>query len=244
MNPIPLLQQGIFFQNLDEAALTTIVQAATTQTHPEGHFLFHESDPATTFFVIIQGRVRLSQVTEDGRQVILGFIAPGEGVGIIAAIPQAIYPLAAQTAEPCTLLCWDSNTLQWLMERYPIIAYHTLKMLAGRFVELQNRYRELATERVERRIARTVLRLADQTGRKQERGVLIDMPLSRQELAEMTGTTLYTVSRTLSQWEQRGIVETGREWIRVRQPDMLVTIAEDLLTTASKTPPDMPPCLR
>jgi CRP-like cAMP-binding protein len=93
---------------------------------------------------------------------------------------------------------------------------------------VQERLRELATERVEQRVARTLLRLARQVGRKVEGGVLIDMPLSRQDLAEMTGTTLYTVSRILSQWEQQHLVETGRERILIRQPHGLVAIAEDL----------------
>jgi CRP-like cAMP-binding protein len=103
-----------------------------------------------------------------------------------------------------------------------------LRLVAGRFQELQKRYRELATERVERRIARALLRLARQTGRRTEGGVLLDLPLSRQDLGEMTGTTLYTVSRTLSSWEQQRLIETGRERIIIRNPHGLVSIAEDL----------------
>jgi CRP-like cAMP-binding protein len=86
----------------------------------------------------------------------------------------------------------------------------------------------LATERVERRIAHGLLRLARQIGRDVDGGVLIDLTLSRQDIAEMTGTTLYTVSRTLSGWEQRGIVRTGRERVLVRRLDELQAIAEDL----------------
>jgi CRP-like cAMP-binding protein len=242
-NALPTIRNVIFFQGLDEAALDVIAAAATHRQLAEEAFLFHEGEAATAFFVLQEGRVRLSQITEDGKQVILGFLGECEGVGIIAALPHAEYPLSAQATEACTLLAWDSLTLQHLMERYPVIAYHTLRMLAGRFVELQTRYRELATERVERRIARAVLRLTQQAGRQQASGVLIDMPLSRQDIADMTGTTLYTVSRTLSQWEQRSIIETGREWVRVCLPHELVSIAEDL-PPESPTTPDPPACLR
>ncbi len=238
-----LLQQVIFFQGLDTAALEDIARAATRRTLAADAMLFHEGDPADAFFVLLQGRMRLSQLAADGRQVILGFLSTGEGVGIIAAIPHADYPLSVQALEPSVLLRWERATLYTLMEHHPLIAYHTLRMVAGRFVELQTRYRELATERVERRIARALLRLAQQAGQHDARGVLIDMALSRQDLAEMTGTTLYTVSRTLSQWEQRGIIESGRAWVRVCLHHALVAIAEDLPDSAAP-PPDPPPCLR
>jgi CRP-like cAMP-binding protein len=110
----------------------------------------------------------------------------------------------------------------------PRLALNGMKVIAGRFAELQDRYRELATERVERRVARALLRLVRQVGRQIEGGVLIDMPLSRQDLAEMTGTTLYTVSRILSKWEERGLVDGGRERVVLRKSHELVIIAEDL----------------
>ncbi len=225
---IASLRNGIFFQGLDDAELHAIAQAATTNHFTEEQFLFYESDPATTFFVVLEGRVRLIQATESGRQVILGFVGPTEGVGIIAAFSHALYPLSAQADQACTALGWDSVTLMDLMERYPIIAFRTLRMLAGRFVDLQARYREMITERVEQRIARAVVRLSRQAGKKEGHGVRIDMSISRQDIADMTGTTLYTVSRTLSRWEQQGILETGREWIKILLPHQLVTIAEDL----------------
>jgi CRP-like cAMP-binding protein len=114
------------------------------------------------------------------------------------------------------------------MERYPQISLNGLRLIAGRFRELQDRYRELATERVEQRVARALVRLTRQVGKRTEEGVLIDLPLSRQDLGEMTGTTLYTVSRIMSRWEQAGLVVTGRERIVIRNPHGLVIIAEDL----------------
>ncbi len=94
--------------------------------------------------------------------------------------------------------------------------------------EMHARFRELATERVERRVARALLRLASQAGRRLADGVLIDLPLSRQEIAEMTGTTLFTVSRLLSEWERRGMIDAGRERVVIRNPHELVLIAEDI----------------
>jgi CRP-like cAMP-binding protein len=92
--------------------------------------------------------------------------------------------------------------------------------------EMQARYRELATEKVERRIAHALLRLTAQLGTRNETGQ-IELPFTRQELAEMSGTTLFTVSRTLSEWERRGLVETGRERVTIRTPHDLVKLAEE-----------------
>jgi CRP-like cAMP-binding protein len=167
-------------------------------------------------------------VTPEGHQVIIRFLGPGEGMGIIVVLSNTIYPLSAEVVTDCTALKWDYEATVLLMEDFPRLALNGLRLVAGRFHELQNRYRELATERVERRVARALLRLARQTGRRTERGVLIDLPLSRQDLGEMTGTTLYTVSRILSNWEQQELIETGRERVTILNPHGLVIIAEDL----------------
>ena len=103
-----------------------------------------------------------------------------------------------------------------------------MDLMTGYIQEMQERYHELATERVQQRIARVLLRLAAQSGRKMESGVLIDLSFSRQDLAEMTGTTLFSVSRILNQWETQGLVKVGREKVVVVFPHGLVRIAEDL----------------
>lgn len=217
-----------FFHGLDTTMLAAIAQAGREQRVARDAFFFYQDEPATTFAVLLEGQARLTQIMPDGHQIILGFIGPGQEVGILAAIEHAEYPLTLQAVSDCVALTWDRKVLLDLLERYPILALRALRMVAGRFVQLQNQYRELATERVERRIARTLLRLVAQAGQQEADGVRIDLPLSRQDLAEMTGTTLYTVSRTLSQWEKHGFVESGRERVLIRSVSDLTLIAEDL----------------
>jgi CRP-like cAMP-binding protein len=85
----------------------------------------------------------------------------------------------------------------------------------------------MSTQQVERRVAHALLRLAKQAGRKVDDGIEIDFPISRQDIAEMTGTTLHTVSRTLSAWEQQGLIESGRQRIVLRDPHRLFGLAEE-----------------
>ncbi len=222
------LKESTLFAGLDDDALAEVARAARLRRVKDGGFFFHEGDPATTLYVLTEGRVKFTQVTAEGHQVLLRAIGPGETFGAVAALGDAVHPASGQAVGDCAALGWSSEAINSLMERFPRIALNALRFLAGRLAEFQDRYRELATERVERRLARALLRLAQQMGRPLESRLLIDLPLSRQDIAEMTGTTLFTVSRTLSAWEQRGILEGGRERVLIRKPLELVRIAEDL----------------
>lgn len=223
-----LLAQSQPFRGLHVAELRAVLQAAHRHQVERDAFFFHQGDPAATFYVLTQGEAKLTQVTSDGHQMLVRFVGPGEEFGVIAALSNAVYTLSAQAVEDCLALVWDGETVAQMMERYPRIVLNMLHLVAGHYKRLLDRYQELVTERVERRVARALLRLARQVGQKVEDGVLIGLPLSREDLAEMTGTTLYTVSRILSRWEHQGFVEAGRERVLIHHPHALVAIAEDL----------------
>ena len=229
---LELLTRSPLFRGADTAELEAALAVAGRRRKEKGEYFFHQDEPADYFYVIIEGQVRLSQLTPEGHQVIIHFMGPGDGLGIIVALSNTYYPLSAEAVTDSLALRWDYDSTIRLMEKYSRLGLNGLRLVAGRFQDLQDRYRELSTERVERRVARVLLRLARQTGRRTDAGVLLDLPLSRQDLGEMTGTTLYTVSRTLSGWEQQGLIETGRERIVICNPHGLVSIAEDLPGTA------------
>ena len=221
------LRRAPVFWDLGETGLAGVAGAARCRSLERGTFFFHEGDPATMLYLLLEGRVRLTQVSAEGQQVLLRLVSAGDPFGWIGSLGGSRYPSSAEAADDCVALAWDHETMASLMERHPQLALAALKMLAGQVQELQERYRELATERVERRVARALLRLSVQTGRQVPGGILLDIRLSRQDLAEMTGTTLYTVSRILSRWEQAGLVKSRRERVLIRQPQGLVHVAED-----------------
>ncbi|HMN62349.1 MAG TPA: Crp/Fnr family transcriptional regulator, partial [Anaerolinea sp.] len=166
--------------------------------------------------------------TPDGQQVLLRVLGAWDLFAVVALVENATYPVTAEVADDCQAYYWTRPVLMDLVKRIPGLALSAMRLMSERLQEYQDRVRELSTERVERRLARAILRLANQTGRAVAEGVLIDLPLTRQDLAEMTGTTLFTVSRILSQWEQQELVISGREKIIIRFPHGLVRIAEDL----------------
>jgi CRP/FNR family transcriptional regulator, nitrogen oxide reductase regulator len=216
------------FLDLSVPQMEVIRSEARGLSFEEGSFVFYQDDPAERIFVLKSGRIKLYQTTDDGQQVIMRVMTPGMMFAAISMVEGAVYPVSAEAAQHSQVIYWSQETMLTLIGRFPQMAVNALKILAGHVREFQNRYRELATERVERRLARTVLRLASQTGRKTDEGVLLDLPLTRQDLAEMTGTTLFTVSRILSQWENQELVLASRERLVVRFPHGLVRIAEDL----------------
>lgn len=187
-----------------------------------------QGDPGVMLCLLIKGKVKLTQVTPQGQQLILEYINPGREFGLLAVLTATEYPISAQAVGDCEALAWSRQALYRLMQEFHPISLNAMNILALHIRHLQNLLQELTTQRVERRIARILLRLAQQSGYKTDEGVIIDLPLTRQDLAEMAGTTLYTVSRTLKQWEKQGLILSKRRQIVITFTHGLVSVADDL----------------
>jgi CRP/FNR family transcriptional regulator, nitrogen oxide reductase regulator len=225
---IDVLSGVRLFHRLGAEQLAEVAAEARLVRKDPGARFFIQGDEAHTLFVVMQGRVKVSQITPEGHQIVVRYAGEGEMFGCVPLYGGREYPATGEAVTPSEVLSWTRATMDRLMRRYPPIAANALELLGQELSEIRTRYQELATERVERRVARALLRLVRQAGRKVDGGVLIDFPVSRQDLAEITGTTLHTVSRILSGWEQQGIVSSGRRRIVIRRPHGLVSIAEDL----------------
>lgn len=227
-NRLQMLSGAGFFAGLDTEALAVVLEAADEQRVDAGTVFFRQDDPATKLYLLTMGRVKLTQLTPEGQQVLLRIVERGEMFGGIAVLTQAACPVTAEAAEDCLFLMWTGSTMHRLIEKLPQIALNALQHMSSRVQDLQHRVRELATERVEQRIARALVRLAAQAGERTSEGVRIAMSLTRRDLGELTGSTLYTVSRTLSRWESNGLIKSGRERVVICKPHELTAIAEDL----------------
>ncbi len=216
------------FEGLSLDTLAQIVSVSYPKHANAGDFFFNEGDQADAFLVLMAGRVKLTQLTPDGQQIVLRLIGPGDAFGGVGVFGDPTYPVSAEAVETASALAWGSVTMRQLLETQNQIALNALRFVANRYHDLQRRYRQAMTERVERRVARALLRLVQEAGRRVDTGIEIDFPISRQDIAEMTGTTLFTVSRLLSAWEERGIVKSGRQHIVLTKPHALVAIAEDI----------------
>jgi len=225
---IATLERVPLFEGLGPAGLRQLLERADIRRFALGQVLFRQEEPARLLYVLQSGRVRVSEITVEGEEVLLRFIDPGQMLGGMATLDKTTYPVTAEAAIETRAPVWSHDAIDELIDEYPQLARNAMQLMVARISELQERYVELATERVEQRVASAVLRLAEQTGRRTAEGVLLDLQLSRQDLAAMTGTTLYTVSRMLNRWSEEGILSLGRKRVTVKRPHALVVIADNL----------------
>lgn len=222
-----IVRKSSLFRALSRENFAVLMENGILRSVEEEAFFFMQGDAATHVYVLCEGRVSLLQYTPNGQQITLRLVTQGQTFGGIALLqPSSGYPVTAQAMEDCLALGWQAHFLQKLAERESSIMLNTMELMHHYILELQERQQALSAARVEQRIARTLLKLASQSGRKVEQGILIDFPLTRQEIAEMCGTTIFTVSRTLNEWERKGLLEIGREKVVIREPHGLVKIAE------------------
>jgi CRP-like cAMP-binding protein len=206
--------------------LGEILREARSVRYPKHSAVFEQGQQAHSFFVLLHGHVRASKTTPAGEQIVVRYVAPGETFGVAMAIGLQHYPATATAVDDSVALLWPSGAWPRLVAKFPALATNTLQTIGARLQETHTRVVEMSTQQVEQRIAHALLRLAKQSGRKVEHGVEIDFPISRQDIAQMTGTTLHTVSRTLSSWESRGLIESGRQRIVLLEPHKLFVLAE------------------
>jgi CRP-like cAMP-binding protein len=224
---IDILARSELFRGVPLDALREVQAVAFRKRFAAGDTVLRQDDAVATLYIVVVGRLRVTQTALDGQQIIIRYLGPGEVAGYSSLSGGDVHPGTVAAVDDSHLIGMPSAMLREIMVRHSSIAMNAASLLGARYRDLQVRLRELATEKVERRIAHTLLRLGQQAGRRTARGIEIVFPLSRQDLAEMCGTTLHTVSRTLSGWETRGIVDSGRRRVVIAQPDALNDVAEE-----------------
>lgn len=220
------LDKSEIFEGLTNEQFATLLQQGEQQSLQPKSILFLQGDVAEKCFLVKQGRLKLTKLNEHGKEVILRYISFGELAAATAVLRNKTYPVTAECVDETVVICWNKPTILALMRQYPEIAINLLSIVFDRIDELQDRYLEVCTEHVDQRIARSLLRLMRRAGKKTSEGIHIDIPLSRQNIADYSGTTLYTVSRTLSGWEKKGWIKSGREKIIIKDIHSLVLFAE------------------
>jgi CRP-like cAMP-binding protein len=189
--------------------------------------LFFEGEPPESLYAVLDGHVKLIKHSDDGRDVILRVAMPGDVLGAVSAFGRRPHPFTALAMVPVTSLRVAGTDFAAIMKRFPPVAVQTVDDLIERLLEAHETMKSLATERVERRIARQLVRLVDRTGRPVADGVAIGVPLTRQDVADLAGTTVETAIRILSRWRREGRVRTVDGRIVVGDVTALRAVAEE-----------------
>jgi CRP/FNR family transcriptional regulator, nitrogen oxide reductase regulator len=218
------VERAPLFRGLARAECEELTRLTRERRVVRKECFFLQGEPAEDVVLLCVGRVKMSHVAPDGDRIILRLAGPGEAFGALDVAPGATYSASAEALEPSHALLWDRRAIDAFVERNPVLLRNVIRIVAERMRSLEQRCSELSGQRVPQRVASTLLRLLGQVGRSADGGVLIG--LSREELAEMTGTTLFSVSRLLGEWEAQCLVKPRREGVVVINAQRLAALAD------------------
>ena len=220
-----VLRRSRIFDGLSDPERERWLAQGTSSSLRRGDTLARQGEPARHFYLVESGSLKVLQLTAEGTELIVRFISPGEPFGGVVALGDSAYPVSAVAAQPTIVRGWTREALADLLGQHPQVRINIMREMAMHMTDALTRVRELTTARVGQRLAHTLLRLTRQCGQSSPDGVLITQPLTRQELADLIGSTLYTVSRTLANWESRGLIESRKRLLFVRSTKGLEDVA-------------------
>jgi CRP/FNR family transcriptional regulator, nitrogen oxide reductase regulator len=222
---LKILARLPFFSGLSPGALQSINQHFVEMGYQAGETIYTAGDAAERLFVVAEGKIKLLAHSAQGRSVLLDILASGEFFGNLAALGAAAYSDTAQTQTPACILSIRSDAFRQVLDAHPELALQALQIMADRLEAANRRVLQLSSLPVEKRIAFTLLELSKKVGRPQEGMLLLEVPLSREDLADMTGATPETVSRVMSQLQSSGIIASGRQWVGILDLQPLAEMA-------------------
>src|SRR4051812_4786350 len=219
------LRRSVLFRRLKPDDLQRLASVAALRGFERGAALFSEGDASDLLYTVVTGRVKVFKSTPRGTDVILELFGPGDPVGAVAVYESRPYPASAIALEPTSCLLIPRQAFFSLLEGYPLMVRGLLVGLTHRLVELTNRLAELSGGRIEGRLARFFLKLGTDMGQRREDGLFIPLALSRQELADMIGTTIETSIRIMSRWGKDGVVRTDKDGFAIVDRAALEAVA-------------------
>jgi len=218
MSKAEILKQSLLFSSLNEGELAELSRLATERSFRPDEFVFWEGDAPDYFYVVVVGRIKVAKYSSSGKEFIIAFFGPSEMFGEVAVFEGKPYPASAQAVADTRVLVIKKNDFLSFLATRPQVALEIINVLGGRLRDAQSRLKDLAGERVEQRIAMTLLMLSAKLGPT--------LPFTRQEIANMAGTTTETAIRVTSQLKDRGIIRSVRGKIIILDETRLRLLSE------------------
>ena len=204
------LKSNPVFAGLPARELDALAASAREDAYRVREYIFMEGDPARWLCVVMSGRVKIVRHSRTGKDVVLELLGPGEVFGGVAVIEKRPYPAAAQAVEATTVLKIPAEALIPATERHPAIIKEMALMIGRRLHTAHDSVKSLSVDPVEARLAAALLRLAERDGTRTKAGLALPFHLTRQSLADMTGTTVETAIRVMSRWlKSRLVIDEG-----------------------------------
>ena len=216
-----------FFCHLTPEAIVVISGLFEDRDVAAEQTIYFEGDPGDHLYLVAIGKVKLLQHTSLGREVLLDVLRGGEYFGNLTSINNRSYTETAVAQTDCCILQISAQNFEKVLIRYPDVTMKVLKAVGQRLEEFQEIIKQLSVYTADQRIAAALIRLAKKLGEQKPKGMLIQLPFSRQDLAAMTGTTVETVSRVMSRFSAEGLISTGRKWVSVNDLEGLEQVVKE-----------------
>ncbi|MFH1031893.1 MAG: Crp/Fnr family transcriptional regulator [Chloroflexota bacterium] len=217
-NKVQILKQSFIFASLSDDELGELANLFTERNIMSNEFLFWEGDSADWFYIITEGKVKALKHSSSGKEFIIAFFGPGETVGEVAVFENKPYPASAQSVTDTKVLAIKKREFLSFLANRPQVALRVINILGERLRDAQSRLRDFAGERVEQRLASILVMLSTKLGNT--------LPFTRQEIADMAGTTTETAIRVMSQLKDRGIIRSTRGKITILDERKLRLLSE------------------
>lgn len=215
-----------FFKGLSTETIIVINKLFIERGYDPGEIIYLDGSPATRLYVVADGNIKLMRHTLSGKDVLLDILKQGEFFGGLTHARDETYSETAHAHTPVCTLSIDGGDFRRLLSEYPDVALRVMDIVAERLQASQEMVRLLSVASVEQRLAHVLLRLGDKLGEEDDVGLLIQMPLGRGDLAELTGTTTETASRVMSRFQKDGLIQTGRQWVAIKEKSGLAALTE------------------
>jgi len=213
------------FSELSPADCGVILSEAHEVHFQRNSTIFKEGMPANQVALLVSGCLKITQSSTSGQEVILRLNCPGDLLGTAGNQIDAKHCYTARVVQTCTILLWEIDSFEAAIKRFPLLRRNIANTLERHLNELEIRFREVSTEKVASRLGNLLVRLVNQVGKRTDG--YVEIALSRRDLAQLTGTTLFTVSRLLCQWETQGIVSARREAVLVHNAQALLDLSSE-----------------
>jgi CRP-like cAMP-binding protein len=220
------MHTSALFTGLSPSDSLNIASKGRTRAFARNQALFLQGYPVQSLMLVQHGSVKLLQASSTGNEVILYTAGEFDAVGLYPDNNLSLHSCSAHALEPCLIICWDHSRFRAFLDEYPVLRANINIILSRRLQELEQRFREVATECVAKRLALSLLRLTKQVGRPHSAGTQV--LVSREELAQLAGTTLFTASRMLSEWDEAGVILAQRQAVVITNVQNLEHLAEGI----------------
>ncbi len=223
---LSILRKAPFFKTISEAEISRVNKFFHHTSYSADQTIYFTGDNGISLFVVASGNIKLVKHSATGQDVLIDILNPGDFLGTLPILGDDQYKETAIAHTNACVLSINNEDFRSILNSIPTVAINLVEILSERLKSSNEMIQQLSVKSVEKRIAFILLKLKSKLGVEFERGSLIQLPLSRNDLAEMTGSTPETASRVISNLSKEGILKTGRKWIAIINPQKLSRIAE------------------